>query len=91
MTAVPHLDQQALRELLGLAKGWASAPGLDLSWREQAATQMLTDPCPTTRALWRCALELAASLERLSGRKLSDLLADPVLEPIEQDPKGPGG
>lgn len=47
-------------KLLALADSWAADAGMSLAMRGTSEEhKILTNPDPTARALWRCALQLA--------------------------------
>lgn len=47
-------------ELLALAESWANEAGTSLTVHGTAdEPKILTNPDPTVRALWRCALQLS--------------------------------
>lgn len=59
---MPH---EHIKRPAALADAWAHEAGMSLEWRTLVGASVLTDPDPTKRALWRCALELDDSLRSL--------------------------
>lgn len=77
--------------LMALAESWACDAGMTLAWASKPeALSMLTEPDAAKRALWRCAMQLAAALASPSGDQASELVQRGVLQPVQQHVEAPG-
>ncbi|HNU11739.1 MAG TPA: hypothetical protein PKJ45_10335 [Rubrivivax sp.] len=77
-----------LHELVMLVRAWGLDAGLAAEWlhSEDAMVSALIDPDAGKRAHWRCAMQLARACEQVSGKAISELLAE-----LDRPAAGTGG
>lgn len=70
-------DQPQPHEALAdLAAQWATDAGMSLSWYgTPGSVEMLTHPSATSRALWRCCLQVLQLAADLSGQPVGEVIA----------------
>lgn len=62
--------------LADLAAQWATDAGMSLSWYgTPGSVEMLTHPSATSRALWRCCLQVLQLAADLSGQQVGEVIA----------------